>query len=75
MFMFSKAVSRFRATDPRTRRTLRRVSLAFAIFALTGLLWRPIIKHVNDPLMSGILIGALMLSMIASAVRGFRPRR
>lgn len=54
---------------------LRRALVAVVIVGVTGLFWYPVFDRVYHPLTSVILIGALMLSLIGSAVSLIRSAR
>ncbi|KTE02564.1 hypothetical protein ATE68_07040 [Sphingopyxis sp. H038] len=65
----------FKDNKSRAWRALRLALVAFVILGLVGLYLRPAMMHVHSPLLLGVLIGSLMLSLIASAARRLRRAR
>ena len=65
----------FKGNKSRVRRALQLALVAFVILGLVGLYLRPAMMHVHSPLLLGVLIGALMLTLIASAARRLRRAR
>jgi len=74
MSIISEACIRLEARNARLFRALHRASIAVTILFVTGVtglvgvLWRVVNEQVRDPLISAVLVGAIMLSLIASAV-------
>ena len=57
------------------RRALHLALVAVVILGLVGVYLRPAMMHVHSPLFPAVLIGALMLSLIASTVIRLRRAR
>ena len=74
MNIISEACRRLEAKNARLFRVLQRASIAVSILfaagatGLVGVLWRTVVGQVHDPLISAVLVGAIMLSAIAAAV-------
>lgn len=81
MRIISETCIKLEARNPSLYHVMQRATLAVTILfvagvtGLLGLLWRAIDRQVQDPLMSSVLVGALMVALIASAIRLLTPRR
>jgi inner membrane protein involved in colicin E2 resistance len=51
------------------------ILVAAHLVVLVGILWRILVEKGHNPLISALLVGALMLSVVASAVRVIESKR
>lgn len=81
MSKFPRSGVRSDAKSPHVHRWLQQGPVALVILVaahlvvLVGILWRILVEKGHNPLISALLVGALMLSVVASAVRVIESKR